>query len=369
MATIMTASKQWLSRPSDERFLSLTDMLDHFNSMKQSSREYNFRAGQLFFRPAASDPDELEITTAEKKGAGATMTNWSFGQLTGVAKAPAAFLRQLPTPMVADVLNHVFETKRANESVKALIHRRQDGQVVFRAATSPTYGRIWNSEVCAHLLHCVGDGVTGTWRVPGEFGKAVTVNNENTTLYGSDRDMWIFLADEENRIEIPRRRYGQPGSLARGFFVWNSEVGAASLGIATFLFDYVCANRIIWGAEDYLETRIRHSTMANFRWTNEIIPALDRMHAASTAPIVQRIASAQRITFRPAELDEFMAPIFGKGVSEAAQAVHLVEEERPIESLWDIVTGVTAHARSIANNDTRIELEKKAGSLLNKASR
>ena len=36
--------------------------------------------------------------------------------------------------------------------------------------------------------------------------------------------MFVFLADEENRIELPNRRAGRFGAFARGFFVWNSEV-------------------------------------------------------------------------------------------------------------------------------------------------
>ena len=35
----------------------------------------------------------------------------------------------------------------------------------------------------------------------GEFGKQVEITRDNTTIYGSDRDMFIFLADEENRID------------------------------------------------------------------------------------------------------------------------------------------------------------------------
>jgi hypothetical protein len=53
--------------------------------------------------------------------------------------------------------------------------------------------------------------------------------------------MFVFLADEERRIEVPARRDGQPGSLARGFFVWNTEVGDKTLGAAFFLFDYADA--------------------------------------------------------------------------------------------------------------------------------
>jgi hypothetical protein len=106
------------------------------------------------------------------------------------------------------------------------------------------------------LVDRFGDGVTGTWRVPGEFGNRVTVTKDNTTLYASDRDMFVFLADEENRIELPGRRAGRSGSFARGFFVWNNEVGKTSLGAGFFLFDYVCSNRIVWGADQYTEVRI-----------------------------------------------------------------------------------------------------------------
>src|SRR5205085_2945852 len=96
------------------------------------------------------------------------------------------------------------------------------------------------------LVERFGDGVSGHWRVPGEFGNRITVTKENTTLFASDRDMFVFLADEDRRIDVPGRRNGS-GSMARGFFVWNSETGDKTLGLGFFLFDYVCANRIVWG--------------------------------------------------------------------------------------------------------------------------
>ena len=42
--------------------------------------------------------------------------------------------------------------------------------------------------------------------MPGEFGKKVTVDRENTTLFASDRNMFVFLADEDRRIEVAGRR-------------------------------------------------------------------------------------------------------------------------------------------------------------------
>ena len=51
----------------------------------------------------------------------------------------------------------------------------------------------------------------------------------------SAADFLSWAADR--RIEIPGRRNGRTGSLARGFFVWNSEVGDTTLGVEFFLFD------------------------------------------------------------------------------------------------------------------------------------
>jgi hypothetical protein len=48
--------------------------------------------------------------------------------------------------------------------------------------------------------------------------------------------------------------------------------------------------------------------------------------------------------------------------------IHKVEEDRPIETLWDVVTAATAYSRSIPNQDTRIDFERKAGDVLSLAA-
>jgi hypothetical protein len=46
----------------------------------------------------------------------------------------------------------------------------------------PNYGRVWNVEVVEMLIDKFGDGISGDWRVPGEFGKRVDVDRQDTTL-------------------------------------------------------------------------------------------------------------------------------------------------------------------------------------------
>src|SRR5205085_162701 len=237
----------------------------------------------------------------------------------------------------------------------------------LRAATGPGYGRIWDADIVDALVERFGDGVSGHWRVPGEFGNRITVTKENTTLFASDRDMFVFLADEDRRIEVPGRRNGS-GSMARGFFVWNSETGDKTLGLGFFLFDYVCANRIVWGADQYTEVRIRHTKGAPDRWLEEVAPVLKEYDEGSAQPVMQAIEAAREKRVQD-DLDAFLAKRFGQRMVEPIKAIHLVEEERPIETLWDVTVAATAHARSIPNNDKRLEIERAAGELLKHAAR
>ncbi len=357
------ASNQWASRPADERFTSLPDMLDYYQYLRNVSRETVVSSRHLQFSSIADHPQGLLCHGPD--GHGYQPTHLAFGQAAKFAEAPANYLRTLPAAKAADLLNHGFQVKRRPSEVGALL--MENGSSILRALTGPNYGRVWNDDVVNAVISQFGDGVNGHFRVPGVFGKALTeVTKENTTLYGGDQSMFIFLADEERRIEVPNRRNGQPGSLARGFFLWNSEVQSttfASLGVMSFLFDEVCSNRIVWGATELAELRIRHTSSAPDRWVAEVAPALEAYAQSSTASI-EHALNAARNRQLDGKLDSFLNTRFGKKESEKIKIAFHTDEGRPIETLWDVVTGVTALARAIPHQDARIELERKAGDIL-----
>ena len=364
MTTLTQANQQWASRPADERFLSLTALNEFTHSVRASSKARQISSRGLTAIPVDGDHKALQVVGPS--GARVDVTNWSFGQLAARAGAPAGYLRSLPAPMAADCINFGLQHEREIEDVGVLLTASPDGGVARLAAvTGPQYGRIWNSQITGALVDRFGDGVTGDFRVPGEFGKAVTVSKENTTLYASDRDMFVFLADEEHRIELPNRRDGKSGSMARGFFVWNSEVGSSTLGISTFLFDYVCCNRIVWGANNVSEIKIRHTGGATDRWLQEVVPAIETYASGSTAGIVHAIEDAR--SRRIDDVAGFLAKRFSRAQSSAIMAAHMTDEGRPIETLWDCATGITGYARGIAHQDARVTIEREAGKLLEAA--
>lgn len=378
MTTLMKASHQWAARPDDQRFTSLDEMLAFSRAQRERSRSLAVSSRRLEARPVADDPRALAVLGPD--GQPTLPSHWAFGQLASRIKAPAGYLRTLPSDIAADAINHGLKA-RGIEDVGALLRMGEvdgDSQIMqgdtpqLAALTGPNYGRVWNSDVIAAIVHRFGNGVDGDFTVPGEFGKTLTsVTKDNTTLFASDRDMFIFLADEQNRIEVPNRRNGQPGSLARGFFVWNSEVGSTTLGISTFLFDYVCCNRIVWGAQDVQEIRIRHTVSAPDKFIEEVGPAMIAYSKSSAQGINDAIAAAQarKISGEEDEVLDFLTKRtrFSRTQAQAINLAHMAEEGRPIETLWDATVGITAYAKGQTHQDARIDIEREGGKVMSMA--
>jgi hypothetical protein len=133
--------------------------------------------------------------------------------------------------------------------------------------------------------------------------------------------------------------------------------------VKTFLFDYVCQNRIVWGAHELEEIRIRHTASAPGRFIEEVAPALE-LYAQATESSTLRVIEDARKARVESDLDKFLATRFGPRVGERIKAAHVADEGRPIETVWDVVTGATAYARSIPWTAERVAMEEQAGSLL-----
>jgi hypothetical protein len=94
MSTITTASRQWVARPSDERFTSLIDLDAHCQNLRDRSAARVMTNRSLQAVPVAGDHEALRIEGPN--GAAVVPTNWAFGQLAQRAGAPAGYLRELP---------------------------------------------------------------------------------------------------------------------------------------------------------------------------------------------------------------------------------------------------------------------------------
>ncbi|PZV40548.1 DUF932 domain-containing protein [Mesorhizobium kowhaii] len=372
---IARVSSEWFSRPDDERYLSLTEL---FDAVKQ-------RADHATARTVESRAVRVEATRDNAKRFSLIVpgqeqpiapTHWSFGRLCSLVSAPATYMRQLPAPLAGINLQHGLLSHRA-ELMKTL--ETEDGRVELRAVTGPDYGRIWDHELVAAVMKIAGNGTGDTmWKVPGVLDWAtmthnpfVDVTKDTTTLYASDRDVFLFLVDDTHPIEAGRLPNGEPDLYFRGFYCWNSEVGSKTLGIASFYLRAVCMNRNLWGVEGFEEITIRHSKFAALRFAHEAAPALTSFANSSPAPFIAGIKAArEKIVARSDEDRESFLRKRGFSKSETGKIIETVlqEEGRPPESIFDFVQGMTAHARTKAHQDSRLELEGRAKALLEKAA-
>jgi hypothetical protein len=368
-------SSEWFLRPDDERYLSLTELHEAVRrrAERATARTVESRAVQV--EASREDAEGLALIVPGRDEP-VSPTHWSFGQLCGLVGAPAAYMRQLPAPLAGINLQHGLLSHRA-ELVKTL--EAEDGRVELRAVTGPDYGRIWDHELVAAVQRIAGNGTGDTrWKVPGVLDWAsmthnpfVDVTKETTTLYASDRDVFLFLVDDTHPIEAGRLPDGSPDLYFRGFYAWNSEVGSKTLGIASFYLRAVCMNRNLWGVEGFEEITIRHSKFAAQRFAHEAAPALTSFANSSPAPFVAGIKAArERIVARDDEDRESFLRKRGFSKPETARIIETVlqEEGRPPESLFDFVQGITALARSKPHQDSRLELEGKAKKLMDRAA-
>ena len=372
---VSRVSSEWFSRPADEQFSSLSELFASVRGRAERSRTQTVESAAIRVEASRENTDRLALMLPGSETPVAP-THWSFGQLAALVGAPAAYLRQLPAPLAGINLQYGLTAHRA-EQIKTL--EVDDGRVELRAVTGPDYGRIYDHELVEAVRRIAGDGVGDTrWKVPGVldwstgvYNPRVDVTRDTTTLYASDRDVFLFLVDDLNPIEAGRLPDGSPDLYFRGFYCWNSEVGAKTLGMASFYLRAVCQNRNLWGVEDFQEIAIRHSKYAASRFATEAKPALTRFANSSPAPFVNSIgaARAQIVARTDEDRTEFLRKR-GFSKAETAKIIEtvLAEERRKPESVFDFVQGITAIARGKTHQDARLELEAQAKKLLDHAA-
>ncbi len=367
-------SSEWFNRPDDERYLSLTDLNNAVKRRSERSKTRIVESEAIRVEASRDNPERLTLMLPDAP-APVAPTHWSFGQLASLVGAPATYLRQLPAALAGINLQYGLSTHRA-EQVKTL--EIEDGRLELRAVTGPDYGRIFDYELVDAVQKIAGNGTGDTrWKVPGVLDWSTSIYNPNvdiskdtTTLYASDRDIFVFLVDDLNPIEAGRLSNGEPDLYFRGFYAWNSEVGSKTLGIASFYLRAVCQNRNLWGVEDFQEITIRHSKYAASRFALEAEPALIQFAESSPMPFVNGInAARERIVARDDDdRTTFLRKRgFSKGETGKIIDAVLADEGHPPASVFDFVQGITRVARDKQHQDDRLDMEGKAKKLLDLA--
>lgn len=370
---ISDVSNQWASRPDDQKFTSLSALHAQVSTWADESEAINVLPANI---ACIADDAGLRIEVA---GTDVVSTHYAFDRICSAANAPSHYMRSLPAALAADNLNHGLRHAEPKE-ISAYV--RNNGVTTLRGLTSTRYGRILDRDVVAAVRKIAGDGTGDTrWKVPGcidwssQFGVAynpnVNITKETTTLYASDRDVFLFLVDDRNPIEVGKLDDGSPDLMFRGFYVWNSEVGSKTFGFASMYLRGVCQNRNLWGVEGYSKLAFRHTALAPERFVEDALPALHGFADAGTTRLIEGVASAKKAIVAKSEDDrlEFLSR-YGFSKRRATQIIDTaeIEEGHLPESIWDFSQGITAVARTEQFQEARIALEQIAGRMLDRVA-
>jgi len=354
------ANHQWRDRPADERYETLAGLSDAVRSRRDRTRTVTL-PGSLLSVGEWNDGLGIKLGKDEESR---TMTNWAFGQLAARYHAPASYLRSLPLDLAAECLNHSLHSDAEKEESVKLMSIHGDNGNSLNAVTSTKYGRIWDAD-CVDAVSRIVEMSGGKFFNPKDW------TGKPSGLYASDRDCFMFMIDGGSIVSGG----GPRNEMNRGFICWNSETGSRTFGLMTFLFRQVCGNHIIWGADDVTKLIVRHTSGGPARMEQEAYPILMNHVNASTGKMEEQIKAAQNLRVSTLAicdkepLDDCWIANFSTDRnftrSEVRDAIRVARtEEGQCDSLWDLVNGFTASARSIEFMDARINLEKRAGNLL-----
>ena len=385
MTTIDTASSQYATRPKDERYPTLQALIDAAQQDREHSAEraYNLRdlraVATTPIKPDAPWADAEAQAQAERhtivlespKGR-AQFTHWSFGQLARSVGAPAAYLRDLPPAIAADALNYGLrdaahtEGKRANLLIKA-----NGGAPLVRAATSDTYGRVWDAELYGVLGRYFGDNLKSS---QGDWQSPPTWDGAPAGQYRGDRDSFVIRIDGGSIVNDPRGfSGGGNGRLNRGIMVRNSEVGHCSISLECVLFDFICGNHILWGAVIDKTFRRRHVGSNITQATISEILSIARRYNARTASqdeaIIKTLTTHEIASTKEAVIDELKK--LGYTATQAAEAYTTCEAKEPSlnpRSYWGLMAGTTRNSQEAGYQDDRLALDQLAAAVLRKGA-
>ncbi len=388
------ASNQWATRPTDQRFWTPAEMAARTKKIHDSRKIAVTRYGNLLATcdekhglRLRSKKDDLDVESV-------AFSHWGFSQFTEKLGAPAGFLRDLKPATVATILN---------ERIQALEDKDREARVCIRTDmklphvecfTSGRYGYIPNFKVANGLAALEKFG----WRTaparpyPGisaedplvrrATAKDILKNNRGSGgvevkvgdliapagLYAGDRDMFAFLICEGKPIDDGSGSHG----LNRGIFVSNSEIGAGAFTITTFLYDAVCGNHIVWGAEDIHRLSIRHLGNAEPRAFEALERDLEHYIGADATELTKKMKAARKMVLGKDKKETAEALFSNRsvkiGLRDLEAAYDLAEKMdgkrvKP-NTLWGMVCGVTRLSQAEAYTNHRTRMDASSASLM-----
>lgn len=383
----MTLSNQWRTRPAEDCFWTVSDLLKSARAEKTASVERDYHARGLTLVTDGGESDGLFV-----RGDGWTaplgVSHHAFSQLAGLAKAPAGYLRSLPAELAADCVSVGLARRDRDERAVSLMANRET--LTIRALTGENYSRLWSADLLEMVVGAmdaspsryvtppawVGFGGVddGSWSGPtrkatqADVGEWTRVKVGDTIrpagLYYSPhdgRDTFAFFLNTERAIDLPRG-----GTGFRFLMLWNSESGAASVGAASGIVDVVCGNHILWGMRDVKEFRFRHvGDGLSARSHRELKSAFGVLDAAPWESKILKGSAEHILGATVADVDAaaVRATRLPLATIQAARAAVSARDYGHTGSAYAVASALTEYAQTLPRVEERVDLDRAAAKL------
>lgn len=400
------ASRQWATRPPDQRFWTLQEGLAAAERFRASCGEKLTPLEEMRVIPDSTRGEILIVNKNKPESAAVGLTNYAAGQLCRMVGAPAGYIQGLPETLAAQNLNYGLARVKPSE-VNVLLST-EDRRA--HALTTDKYDRVWNGTVLGALVraqHSHG----GTWRPPPAWAHGndprsrlateadvmaasiVKVGDRITPsgVYVSDHDMFVYLVHDALTVDD-----GTGHPLHIGQFVRNSEVGDGSLSGKIFLFDFTCGNHNVWGVKKEFSWSIRHVKGRAMREGNTFRNAFgsyNGKHKVSLSSVNDRSRLEMEETILKARSKEIALATPELSVQEATvKAVYEFSQKKGLDlsqtiiegaytkaersprygapnTVWGMVSGLTEMSQEVGAGmaDKRTAIDVSAGKLLEMA--
>lgn len=367
LATV--AQRQYYARPDDEKYADLAGWTAAADADKVNSATARINTADLTVEPHGS-----EVLLVGSTGTRARLTPWAFSQVCGFAGAPTRYLTNKDNgAAIARNLNEDFDALRRRidddadnaprERNRILLRMPEspDGLPTVRAFNSEKYRRLWDADLGRMVQklqdRCPNLDLPPVW----EGGKG--------GAYRSDRDSFLLLTDGGSIVEDPTLRGGD-GAMYRGLIIGNSEVGAGTAFVRTFMFRVVCGNLAIWDAESVADFSRRHIGRSFEYDVAAAMQQASRFLTAATDPITGRIR--QLADTQIADTDkETIARVAAwlkipNSTVEAGLRSAEQHEQCSPRSYWGMMQGLTRVSQEDAHFADRLALDMMAAKLANR---
>jgi len=341
MATNLTHAKdQLFRRDPDESFPSLQALWARCDGEKARSRDLWKPPSML--QPVANGSLRLDVGENSGDGHGLALNDWSFTQLCSLAGVSKETVNRLSPETAGRVLRETLPPGN-----KPLQLYAEDDRV--RSIHGTAYTRLHNADLVMMLREFAVD-----------FEPPPRGANGGTGLYCGEQDLFCFLIDPTGWAEI------EGEAFAPGFFAWNSEVGKRSVGVATFWFQAVCRNHIVWDATDVHEFTRKHTGKVGEALSDirRIVERLVETRDARRDGFVSVVRKAMTATLGD-DADETLKALAKHGIPKglAKEAVARASAHGRF-TIFALVDALTRMSGEIVNAGERTEADQRAASLL-----